>query len=273
MVDTGIDPYVGVAAWLEAHKQNEFKYPRAQDRTALQRFGELTAAEGFLVLLPLFIVLVTFNAFSGEREQGTLRQLLIVGVRPRDLMAGKALGVAMALALVLVPATIVGVAGLMLTAEFGALADDAWRAVTLTAVYLTYFAARLRVLSPAILMQDALNDRLESEPFNRYRNIPKNLFSRRFNNWLQKDVSRCLPVSDGVSRVEAPVRAQSGAQISDDQSDSRVSSITSQGRAGSQSNSDALPDVVSARPVRRWLVRHEALAVRGPRRRGDTRPS
>jgi ABC-2 type transport system permease protein len=25
MIDTGIDPYVGVAAWLEAHKQNEFK--------------------------------------------------------------------------------------------------------------------------------------------------------------------------------------------------------------------------------------------------------
>ena len=27
MVDTGIDPYVGVAAWLEAHKQNEFRHP------------------------------------------------------------------------------------------------------------------------------------------------------------------------------------------------------------------------------------------------------
>ena len=42
MVDTGIDPYVGVAVWLEAHKQNEFKYRPAQDRTAVQRFGEMT---------------------------------------------------------------------------------------------------------------------------------------------------------------------------------------------------------------------------------------
>jgi ABC-2 type transport system permease protein len=82
MIDTGVDPYVGVAAWLEAHKQNEFKYRPAQDRTAVQRFGELTAAEGFLFLLPLFIVLVTFNALSGEREQGTLRQLLSLGVKP-----------------------------------------------------------------------------------------------------------------------------------------------------------------------------------------------
>lgn len=145
MVDTGIDSYVGVAAWLEAHKQNEFKYRPAQDRTALQRFGELTAAEGFLVLLPLFIVLVTFNAFSGEREQGTLRQLLSVGVRPRDLMAGKALGVAMALGLVLVPATAVGVIGLSLTAEFGSVADDVWRGTALMAVYLAYFATLVAI--------------------------------------------------------------------------------------------------------------------------------
>jgi ABC-2 type transport system permease protein len=52
MVDTGIDPYVGVAAWLEAHQQNEFRYRPAQDRTAVLRFGELTAAEGMLVLMP-----------------------------------------------------------------------------------------------------------------------------------------------------------------------------------------------------------------------------
>jgi ABC-2 type transport system permease protein len=76
------------AAWLEAHKQKELKYRPAQDRTAVQRFGELTAAEGFLVLLPLFIVLVTFGAFAAEREQGTLRQLLSLGVSRRDLAWG-----------------------------------------------------------------------------------------------------------------------------------------------------------------------------------------
>ena len=45
MVDTGVDPYIGVAVWLEAHKQNEFKFRPAQDRTAVQRFGEMTGAE------------------------------------------------------------------------------------------------------------------------------------------------------------------------------------------------------------------------------------
>jgi ABC-2 type transport system permease protein len=145
MVDTGIDPYVGVAAWLEAHKQNEFKYRPAQDRTAVQRFGELTAAEGFLVLLPLFIVLSTFSAFSGEREQGTLRQLLSLGVRRTDLMMGKAVGITGALALVLIPATTAGVTGLALTSEFGGLANDVPRTLLLALVDLAYFATLVAV--------------------------------------------------------------------------------------------------------------------------------
>jgi ABC-2 type transport system permease protein len=145
MVDTGIEPYVGVAAWLEAHKQNEFKYRPAQDRTAVQRFGELTAAEGFLVLLPLFIVLVTFGAFAAEREQGTLRQLLSLGVSRRDLAWGKALGVAAALALVLVPATIAGAIGLAASDDGGALRSEAWRGVLLVLIYLVYFGIFIAV--------------------------------------------------------------------------------------------------------------------------------
>lgn len=140
MVDTGIDPYVGVAVWLEAHKQNEMKYRPAQDRTAVQRFGSMNGAEVLQVLVPLFIVLMAFSAFAGEREQGTLRQLLSVGARPHDLALGKALGVASALAAVLLPATALSVVALTLSTSEGLLADDPWRVVTLGTVYLTYFA-------------------------------------------------------------------------------------------------------------------------------------
>ena len=101
MVDSGVDPYLGVAAWLEAHKQNEFKYRPAQDRTALQRFGEMTAAEVLQLLVPLLIVLLTFGAFAAERESGTLRQLASLGVPLQRLAAGKALGIGAALAAVL----------------------------------------------------------------------------------------------------------------------------------------------------------------------------
>jgi ABC-2 type transport system permease protein len=145
IVDTGIDPYMGVAVWLEAHKQNEFKYRPAADRTAVQRFGEMTGAETLQVLVPLFIVLMTFSAFAGEREQGTLRQLLSLGVSPRELALGKAAGIAMALALILVPAAILGVVALALTSNTGAIATAPARAALLVVFYLIYFATFVAV--------------------------------------------------------------------------------------------------------------------------------
>jgi ABC-2 type transport system permease protein len=145
IVDTGVDPYMGVAVWLEAHKQNEFKYRPAQDRTAVQRFGESTAASTLQVLVPLFIVLMTFSAFAGEREQGTLRQLLGLGVAARDLALGKALGIAAALGLVLVPAAVIGAAALTLSDQDGILSGDLSRAVLLALTYLIYFGLLIAV--------------------------------------------------------------------------------------------------------------------------------
>jgi len=139
MLDRGTDPYTGVAVWLEAHKQNEFKYRPAQDATALQRFGELTGATVLQLLIPLLIVLLTFSAFSGEREQGTLRQLLSLGVKRSHLAAGKALGVAGALGLLLVPAAIVGVLALTLASGPADMKAALPRMAWLTLAYLLHF--------------------------------------------------------------------------------------------------------------------------------------
>jgi len=146
VVDTGVDPYVGSAVYLEAHKQNEFRFRPAQDAsTSIQRFGELTAAIVLQVLIPLLITLLTFSAFAGEREQGTLRQVLSLGVSRRQLAAGKALGIAGALAAVLLPATVVGVAALALTSTTGLLAVDVSRASLMVAAYVVYFAVFIAV--------------------------------------------------------------------------------------------------------------------------------
>ncbi|MBL8233074.1 MAG: DUF3526 domain-containing protein [Bryobacterales bacterium] len=140
LVDQGVDPYVGVASWLEAHKQNEFKFKPAQDATALARLGEMTGATVLQLLLPLLIVLLTFSAFSSEREQGTLRQLLSLGVKRADLAWGKALGISYALAALLIPATAIGVGALALTSENGSLAATLPRMALMMLVYLLYFA-------------------------------------------------------------------------------------------------------------------------------------
>ena len=141
MLDRGVDPFVGQSVWLEAHKQNEFRFRPAQDATAVQRFGELTAAAVLQLLLPLLIILLSFSAFAGEREQGTLRQLLSLGVGRTDLAWGKALGLSGALGLLLVPATILGVTALALASENGRFSASAPRMAWMIAGYLLYFGA------------------------------------------------------------------------------------------------------------------------------------
>ena len=144
-LDPGVEPYTGVTVWLEAHKQNEMLFRPAEDATIAQRFGDLTVALVLQVVLPLVIVLLAFNAFAGERERGTLRQLLALGLRPRDLVLGKILGLGGALALIAVPAALLGAAALALTGP----ATGAGRFALLAAVYLGYLAVFL-LLSLAV---------------------------------------------------------------------------------------------------------------------------
>ncbi len=139
-VDEGVDPYTGTSVWLEAHRQNEFLMRPAQDATAAQRVGALTAAQVLQNLVPLLIILLTFGVLAGEREQGTLRQLLATGIGRRELAVGKALGVAGALMLLLVPAAVVGAAALVVGST-GPAASPLARGTVLAGVYLAYFAA------------------------------------------------------------------------------------------------------------------------------------
>lgn len=144
-VDQGISPYVGVASYLEAHKQNTWKFKPAEDSTEVQRLGELTAAATLQALVPLLIILVSFSAVAGERESGTLRQLLALGVPRRGLVLGKALGTALPLALLLVPATLVGVLAIALDRGSGALLASGPRLALMAAAYLLYFAVWLAI--------------------------------------------------------------------------------------------------------------------------------
>jgi ABC-2 type transport system permease protein len=143
--DRGVDPYVGVFSWLEAHRQYDFKYRPAQDGTSLERFGAWTAAAVLQLLLPLLIIAVAFPAFAGERESGTLRQILSLGVQSRHLVFGKALGATGALGVLLLPAAVLGAITVVLTAEDGSRVGTWGRVVALSIAYLAYFAIFLGV--------------------------------------------------------------------------------------------------------------------------------
>ena len=138
--DPGTEAYTGVTVFLEGHKQNQFLYRPARDGNTLQRFGELTAAAVLQLLIPLLIILLAFSTFAGERESGTLRQLLSLGVRRRDLALGKALGAAAALGLLLVPATLLGSAALA-SAQADAASGGLLRALAMAGAYLIYLGS------------------------------------------------------------------------------------------------------------------------------------
>ncbi len=147
--DPGITPYVGSTLWLQAHRQSELRFRPAQDATGLQRFGHLSVAWVLQVLGPLLVIVLGFNAFAGERAQGTLRQTLSLGVRPRQLLWGKALALAGALVLCLLPALAAG--AVVVVVQGGV--DAALRLAALAVGYGLYFGiAVLGVLAVSALV-------------------------------------------------------------------------------------------------------------------------
>jgi ABC-2 type transport system permease protein len=140
VIDPGVTPYVGSTLWLQAHRQSEVKFRPAQDATGLQRFGSLSPAWLLQVLGPLLVIVLGFNSLSGEREQGTLRQVLSLGIAPGQLLAGKALGLLAALALLLAPATLAGSIVVLVAAELGERVDALLRLALLGFGYAVYLA-------------------------------------------------------------------------------------------------------------------------------------
>jgi ABC-2 type transport system permease protein len=137
--DPGVLPYAGVSIWLEAHRQNFAAGRPADDMTSLARFGELSLAFILQALVPLGLLLMSHAAFAGEREHGTLRQVLASGISPAKLFIGKFVGLGATVLLLLAPLWLLAVVALALA---GAAAPWA-AALSLFGVYLAYFALLL----------------------------------------------------------------------------------------------------------------------------------
>jgi ABC-2 type transport system permease protein len=137
-IDPGLDPFVGVFVFLEAHKQQLARHRPIEDATPTRRLGQLTPAVAALVLLPLLVVSLTFSSFAGERDQGTLRPLLALGVSRRSLLAGKAMGAVLPLAALIVPATAIGAVVVAWNTPADPQAPIAARAGAIAVVYLVH---------------------------------------------------------------------------------------------------------------------------------------
>ena len=142
--DRGLQPFVGNTVYLEAHRQNQAAFLPAQDATSMRRFGDLTAAACLQLLVPLLIILLAFGTLAGERESGTLRQVLSLGVRPTSLVFGKTLGLGGALALLLLPVAAGGIYALSGISGVDAAGEESvLRLCLMACAYLLYLGAIL----------------------------------------------------------------------------------------------------------------------------------
>lgn len=142
VADPGVTSFVGTVVWLEAHRRNDARFSSARDDAAGLRMGQLHLAFIWQTVLSLVALLLGHAAWATEREQGTLRQLLSLGVRPIHLMLGKALACMAVLGALLVLAG-AGL-GLGLWAGGAGLApdrDDALRLGSLLLIYALYLGA------------------------------------------------------------------------------------------------------------------------------------
>mgnify|MGYP006144507205 CR=1 FL=1 len=81
----GIEPFVGLAVWLEAHKRNEMIFRPSQDAHPIMR-GATSVGQLLELLGPLFAILLGFTGFAQDRQRGTLRMAMGNGGRPARML-------------------------------------------------------------------------------------------------------------------------------------------------------------------------------------------
>jgi ABC-2 type transport system permease protein len=143
MIDNGLDKYLGISVFLEAHRQNQAQHILIADQNALARFGELTPAFVLIYLLPLLIILVAYGSVSGERESGTLRLVLSQGISKAQLALGKIAGIWLLVLLLVIPIFLFGLFFILSTASYQT--EDLWRYGLMVLAFLLYFGVFVHV--------------------------------------------------------------------------------------------------------------------------------
>ena len=87
--DPGVSSFLGQVIWLEAHYRNPAMFRAAEDAPELSRLENFSLAGVLALVIPLLIILLGYGSISGEKERGTLRQLIGSGTSLQTLLLGK----------------------------------------------------------------------------------------------------------------------------------------------------------------------------------------
>ncbi len=137
LIDQGVDKYTGVSIYLEAHKRNEAQFSAASDQTGLSRFGDLTPDFILLFIVPLLIILIGYNSFTKEKENGTFSLLKSQGISGFKLSLGKWLATLLPIAVITALLFVLAAIILSTLKDFGNF--HVATLLTLFLVYLLYY--------------------------------------------------------------------------------------------------------------------------------------
>lgn len=135
LYDNGLNNFTGTTYRVEAHRQHEVNYSTVQDTDSQLRFGDLSPALVFQLLIPLLIIVLAHGAVSKERENNTLRLVSVQGGNTVGLLWGKILGNYFIILLIVLPALFAILFGIWLFKEPALVT----RSLAFCGAYLLYF--------------------------------------------------------------------------------------------------------------------------------------
>lgn len=144
LIDKGVDKYVGTSIFLEAHNRNDAQFSAAADQTGTSRFGALTPDFVLLFIMPLLIILLGYNSFTKEKEQGTYFLLKSIGVSTQHILLGKWLS--LFVPIILCTSVLFLIAGVLLSSltDFGTFS---WSSLlTMWGVYTLYYIVFINIV-------------------------------------------------------------------------------------------------------------------------------
>ena len=88
-IDEGVNSVTGNVLRLEGHEQNDVMFSEASQSLMISKLGKLKPSLIFQFLIPLFLIFLSFNSYSKERESGRLKLLLVQGISLKKLVFAK----------------------------------------------------------------------------------------------------------------------------------------------------------------------------------------
>ena len=92
-IDEGINGITGNVIRLEGHKQNDVMFSEASQSLLISKFGKLKPSLLLQFIIPLFLIFLSFNSYTKERDTGRLKLLLIQGASLHKIIVSKIISI------------------------------------------------------------------------------------------------------------------------------------------------------------------------------------